>query len=190
MKRERYAVVLVLLAVSLFSLTPAKADQIPTEVATVVFHLIGQATPINASLGSLGSAKLDLVGGGLGDGQGGLMLQNLTGNLQIGSTNYSIFTGDGKSDSLGELMMLGESNFGELILHGTIRNNSTVTTEAPPSRLASLAYLALSGSMTLGDAASSPVMNVQLSQNATSTLGNMTSAQHQRPLLSSFSGTA
>jgi hypothetical protein len=127
---------------------------------------------MNATVGSLGLAILDLAGGGLGDGEGGLMIQNLTGNLQIGSANYSIFTGDGKSDRLGELVMMGESSSGELVLHGTIQHNSTVTADAPLSRLSTLAYLALSGSMTLGDTASGSVMNGELTQNVASTVEN------------------
>ncbi len=169
---DRCAFVLVLLAASLFSLTPALADQNQSQIGSVVFHLTGQATSMNTTIGSLGSAILDLVGGGLGDGQGGLMIENLTGNLQIGSANYSIFTGDGKSDRLGELMMIGESNSGELVLQGTIQHNSTVSTDAPQSRLSTLAYLALSGSMTLGDRASGSVMNEELTQNVTNTVEN------------------
>lgn len=169
---DRYAFVLALLATSLFSLTPALADQNQSQIGSVVFHLIGHATSMNTTIGSLGSAILDLVGGGLGDGQGGLMIENLTGNLQIGSANYSIFTGDGKSDRLGELMMIGESDSGELVLQGTIQHNSTVTTDAPQSRLSTLAYLALSGSMTLGDRASGSVMNEELTQNVTSMVEN------------------
>jgi hypothetical protein len=167
---DRYAFVFVLLAVSLFSFTPARADQIQPQSGTVAFHLTGQATSMNTTVGSLGSAKLDLAGGGFADGQGGLMIQNVTGNLQIGSVNFSIFTGDGKSDSLGELEMIAESSSGELVLHGTVQHNSTVTTDAPSSTLSSLAYLALSGSMTLGDTGSNSAMNVELSQNVTSTI--------------------
>jgi len=162
---DPYAFVLVLLVASLFSLTPVLADQNQNQVGTVVFHLTGQATSMNATVGSLGSAILDLAGGCLGDGQGGLMIQNLTGNLEIGSTNYPIFTGDAKSDNLGEFTMMGESASGELVLQGIIQHNSTVTTDAPPSRLSTLAYLALSGSMTPGHMTSESVTIEELSPN-------------------------
>jgi hypothetical protein len=169
---DRYAFVLVLLVASLFSLTPARADQDQSQVGAVVFHLTGQATSMNTTVDSLGSAILDLAGGGLGDGQGGLMIENLTGDLQIGSANYSIFTGDGKSDRLGELVMVCESSSGELVLQGIVQHNSTVTTDASQSRFSTLAYLALSGSMTLGGTASGSVMNGELSQNVTSMVEN------------------
>ena len=178
MKRERlnrYAFALILLLASLVSLTPARADQGQPQPGAVVLHLTGQATAMNNTVGSLGSAVLHLVGGGLGDGQGGLMIQNLTGDLQIGSLNYSIFAGDGKTDMLGNFMMLGESSSGELVLQGIVQHNSTVTTDATLSRLSSLAYLALSGSMTLTDMRSEAVVSGELNQNVTTTLENMTS---------------
>ena len=169
---DRYAFALVLLAAGLFSLTPARADQ--AQLGTVIFHLAGSATSMN-STNSLGLATLDLTGGGLGDGQGGLMIQNLSGTLQIGFANYSIFTGDGKSDMQGNLMMLGESNSGELVLQGIIQHNSTVTTDATLSRLASLAYLALSGSMQLTAMPSESATIGELTQNVVGTVGNVTS---------------
>jgi len=171
---DRYAFALILLT-ALLSLTPARADQAQLQPEIVALHLRGQATPMNPTIGSLGSAILDLTGGGLGDGQGGLMIQNLTGSLQIGSANYSISGGDGKTDTLGNFMLLGESSSGELILQGIIQHNSTVTTDATLSRLSSLAYLALSGSMTLADIANWSVVSGELSQNVTSTVENMTS---------------
>lgn len=177
MKRKqlgRHALILVLLAVSLFSVTPARADQIQVQVGTVVFHLTGQANSMNSTVGALGSAALDLSGGIHGDGQGGLVMQNMTGNLQIGSANYTISKGDGSSNRLGEFAIFGQSNSGELVLHGIIQNNITVTTNAPPSRLSSIAYLALSGSIALNISANSSVM-IESSQNATSTVENRTS---------------
>jgi hypothetical protein len=172
---DRYAFALILLAASLFSLTPARADQAQAQLGTVFFHLTGHATSMNTTVGSLGSVTLDLAGGSLDDGQGGLMIQNLTGALQIGSANYSISGGDCKSDVLGNFVMLAESSSGELLLQGTIQHNSTVTTDPTLSRLSSLAYLALSGIMRLTDTASWSVMNGELSQNVTSTLENMAS---------------
>ena len=164
---DRYAFALILLATSLFSLTPARADQAPS-LGTISFHLIGQAISMNNTVGSLGSATLDLKGGSLGDGQGGLMMQNLTGNLQISSVNYPIFTGDGKSDVLGNLTMLGDSSSGELLLQGTIQHNSIVTTDPTLSRLASLAYLALSGNVMLSTASGS-LTQLESNLNSTST---------------------
>ena len=170
---DRYVFALVLVATAFFSLSPARADQAQPQLGTVVFHLAGRATSMN-STSSLGLASLDLTGGGLGDGQGGLMIQNLSGTLQIGFANYSIFTGDGKSDMLGNLMMLGESSSGELVLQGIIKHNSTVTTDATLSRLASLAYLALSGSMLLTEMPSGSATSGELTQNAVGTVGNFT----------------
>jgi len=171
---DRYAFALVLLAAGLLWLAPARADQAQPQLGTVIFRLAGRATSMN-STSSLGLATLDLTGGGLGDGQGGLMIQNLSGTLQIGFANYSIFTGDGKSDMLGNLMMLGESTSGELVLQGMIQHNSTVTTDATVSRLASLAYLALSGSMQLAEMPSGSATIGELTQNVVGTVGNVTS---------------
>lgn len=171
---HQYAFVLVLLAVSLFSLTPARADQSQNQAGTVIIHLTGQATSMDNATGASGSATLDLAGGIHNDGNGGLLIQNLTGSLQIGSANYTISTGHGESNRLGRFVILGESSSGELILHGTIQNNSTMTTDSPPSRLSSLAYLALSGSMSVNNTGSDSAVNVELSQNATSTIENST----------------
>ncbi len=176
MKRSlsRHAIVLTLLAVSLFSITPAHADQIQVQIGTVVFHLTGQANSMNTTVGSLGSATLDLTGEIHGDSGGGQVIENLTGSLQIGSANYSIFTGNGKSNGLGEFAIFGQSSSGELVLHGIIKDNSTVTTDAPPSRLSSIAYLSLSGSMTL-NITGNTIMNVEATQNVTGTAENRTS---------------
>jgi hypothetical protein len=173
---HQYAFVLALLAVSLFSPTPARADQAQNQVGTVVIHLTGQATSMDNATGPSGSATLDLAGGVHNDGNGGLLIQNLTGILQIGSANYTISTGHGESNRLGRFVILGESSSGELILHGTIQNNSTMTTDSPPSRLSSLAYLALSGSMSVNNTGNDSGVNVELSQNATSTIENSTNS--------------
>jgi len=185
---DRYAFALVLLVISLFTLTPARAEQAQPRPGAIVLHLTGQATGMNSTVGSLESAILDLAGGGLGDGQGGLMIQNLTGNLQIGSANYPIYAGDGKTDTLGNFMMLGESNSGELVLQGIIQHNSTVTTDATLSRLSSLAYLALSGSMTLGGILSGSEMT-GADLNVTNTIESTTSVTFFAQTEASFSST-
>jgi len=165
-------IVLVLLAVSALSFSPAFAEQIQSQVGTVIFHLTGQATSLNATLSSLGAATLDLIGRIRGDGEGGLVLGNLTGRLQIVSVNYTVSDGNGSSNRLGEFALYGKSSAGELVLHGLIQNNSTVTVDAPPSRLSSIAYLALSGTMNLSMGSR---LIVGLSQNLTSTNVGMNS---------------
>src|SRR5208337_2629854 len=122
-KLSHHARVLTLLAVSLFSITPAHADQIQGQIGTVVFRLTGQANSMNTPVGAVGSATLDLTGETHGDGEGGLVIGNLTGSLQIGSANYSIFTGNGTSNRLGEFAIFGQSSSGELVLHGIIQHN-------------------------------------------------------------------
>ena len=181
---DRYAFALILLVTSLFFLTPARADQTQPQPGNISFHLIGQAISMNTTVGSLGSATLDLTGGSLGDGQGGLMMQNLTGNLKISSVNYPIFTGDGKSDMLGNLTMLGDSSSGELLLQGTIQHNSIVTTDPTLSRLASLAYLALSGNVMLSTAGGS-LTQLESNLNSTSTFENLTSTDSAQQFSSS-----
>jgi len=176
-KLSHHALVLTLLAVSLFSITPAHADQIQGQIGTVVFRLTGQANSMNTPVGAVGSATLDLTGETHGDGEGGLVIGNLTGSLQIGSVNYSIFTGNGTSNRLGEFAIFGQSSSGELVLHGIIQHNSTVTTDAPPSRLSSIAYLALSGSMTLNISGNTSIMNVEATQNVTGTAENRSSTE-------------
>jgi hypothetical protein len=132
---------------------------------------------MNTTVGSLGSATLDLTGEIHGDSGGGQVIENLTGSLQIGSANYTIFTGNGNSNRLGEFAIFGQSNSGELVLHGIIKDNSTVTTDAPPSRLSSIAYLSLSGSMTLNITGNTTIMNVEATPNVTGTAENRTSTE-------------
>lgn len=168
----RHVLLFTLITVCLLSVMPAHAAQNQVQAGTVSFHLTGQANSMNASATSLGSAVLDLAGGVYADGQGGLVMANVTGNLQIGSVNYSISAGNGTSNRLGEFAFFGQSNPGELILHGTAQHNTTVTTEAPPSRLSSIAYLALSGSMTLNLPTNMSLVNSDSSQNSTSTIEN------------------
>ena len=137
--------------------------------ATVAINLSGQATPVENANGTTTPAMLNLIGTVERNGNGELKLQNLTGSLQIGSANYSISTGHGDSNKQGEFVIFGETSAGELILHGTIQNNSTVTVDSPSSRLSSLAYLALSGSMTVNNTGSGSAMTMSSSQNVTST---------------------
>jgi len=171
-KSARRTLLFALITVCLLSVMPAHAAQNQVQVGTVSFHLTGQANSMNGTATSLGSAALDLVGGVLADGQGGLVMANVTGNLQIGSVNYSIHAGNGTSNRLGEFAFFGQSNPGELILHGTVQHNTTVTTEAPPSRLSSIAYLALSGSLTLSLSTNMSLVDSQSSPNSTSTVEN------------------
>ena len=173
---DEYAIIILLLTVSLLSFAPVHADQVQT--GTVVFHLTGQAASVDNATGLSGSTTLDLAGNLQGDGNGGLVIQNLTGNLQVGSENYTITTGHGDSNKRGEFVIFGETGSGELILHGTIQNNQTVIVDSPPSRLSSLAYLALSGSMTVSSSVNDSLMSVSVSasdNNTSSSVGNTTS---------------
>jgi len=191
-RSDRYVIVMVLLAVSALSLSPAIAEQIQSQVGTVIFHLTGQATSLNATLGSLGAATLDLIGGIRGDGEGGSVLGNLTGRLQIVSVNYTVSDGSGSSNRLGEFALYGRSSAGELVLHGLIQNNSTVTVDAPPSRLSSIAYLALSGTMTMNRSIGSGLI-VGLNQNVTSTnvgMNSTTVTKYEHPSSSSGNFTS
>ena len=165
------------------------ASSIQSQDGTVAFHLTGQATSMNSTPVSLGPTTLDLSGGIHGDGVGGLVIENLTGSLQISSTNYSIFNGNGNSNRRGEFAIFGQSSSGELVLHGTIHNNSTVVTDAPPSRLSSLAYLALSGSIAMSAAIGS-VSSVELSQSVTSMNPGVNSTSVTQQYVSSSSSAA
>lgn len=170
MKRQlvnEYAIIMLLLTVSLLSFASVHADQ--GQTGTAVFHLTGQAAPFDNATGPSGSATLDLVGNVQGDGTGGLIIQNLTGNLQVGSENYTITTGHGDSNKRGEFVIFGETGSGQLILHGTIQNNQTVIVDSPPSRLSSLAYLSLSGSMSL-DSVNDSITSMNVGQNSTSSI--------------------
>jgi hypothetical protein len=170
---DESAIMILLLTVSLLSFVPVRADQ--GQAGTVVFHLTGQATPFdNATTSPSGSATLDLVGNLQVDGNGGLAFQNLTGNLQVNSENYTITTGHGDSNKRGEFVIFGETGSGELILHGIIQNNQTVTVDSPPSRISSLAYLSLSGSMSLDYSTNESLMSTSVSagQNISSSIAN------------------
>lgn len=168
--KRQYTVAVLLLFVSLFSLSPTltRADQ-QSQTGTASIDLSGQAMPFDSGNGTATPVMLSLAGIVQGIGNGEIKMQNLTGSLQIGSANYSISTGHGDSNKQGEFVIFGETSAGELILHGTIQNNSTVTVDSPSSRLSSLAYLALSGSMTVNNTGSGSAMTMSSSQNVTST---------------------
>ena len=137
--------------------------------ATLAINLSGQATPVENANGTATPAMLNLIGTVERESNGEQKLQNLTGFLQIGAANYSISTGHGDSNKHGEFVIFGETSSGELVLHGTIQNNSTMTVDSSSSRLSSLAYLALSGTMAVNNTETGSAMTISSSQNVTST---------------------
>jgi len=134
----------LLLAISVLSLTPAfvHADQLNTFPVTI--SATGEATGIGT--GPSGSASLNITADGYVNANKWLMLQNVTGGLDIGSTSYQLTGGQGSVNQFGDLAIFANTNAGELVLHGTLSGKTiSITT---PSQITGLAFLSLAGTMT------------------------------------------
>ena len=149
--RREHMLAALLIAVSLIVLTPTPSHAAPvTQTQPVTINATGQATRITDS-GVAGPAALTLKANAYNDSNHLLQIQNATGSLQIGSTNYIITNGHGNANKFGDIFLVGDTSpdNGQLFLHGTLNGNNVAFT-SPESRLSSLASLALSGSMTSG----------------------------------------
>jgi len=135
----------LLLAISVLSLTPTlvHADQ-PSTTFPVNINATGQATGV--SNGPSGATSLNMTAVGYKNANNWLMLQNATGDLDIGSTSYLLTGGQGSVNQFGDLAIFANTNAGELVLHGTL-NGNTISITAP-SQITGLALLSLAGTMT------------------------------------------
>ncbi len=144
--------------IAILSLTPAlaHADQ-QSQTQTIALDMNGQATAIGNGLS--GASTLKLTGDAYTNSNHWLIIQNVTGSLQIGSTTIPITGGQGSVKNAGATAIFADTNSGkgQLILIGTM-NNNTVTFNSPESQLASTAYLSLSGTVneTTGNLGTNP----------------------------------
>jgi hypothetical protein len=160
----------LLLIISLISLTPKLilADQAPSQAGMVVISASGTATSINHGLS--GSAILNLTGTGSKDMNQDLLIQNITGSLNIGSTNLTVSDGHGSVNSYEEITIFANTSLAgnELFLQGMIQGNS-VAFVSPQSHLSVLSLLTLSGSIS--------VNGVEINSASLSTIRNSTGTE-------------
>src|SRR5208282_2249262 len=194
--KAKHAVVLLLLFASLFSLMPTVtlADQ-QSQPGTTTISLSGQAIPFDTGNGTgpPTSATLNLAGQVQRTGDSEFNIQNLTGSLQIGSTSYTVYNGQGSASQDGTVWIVATTNSNvddhQLVLNGSIQGNA-LTFLAPMSRLTTQFFLALNGDISMNDeqgssmisnatmnsngsnASYTPLANTTLTQNST-TLENM-----------------
>ena len=144
--------------IAILSLTPAlaHADQ-QSQPQTIALDMNGQATAIGNGLS--GASTLKLSADAYTNSNQWLIIQNVTGSLQIGSTTIQITGGQGSVKTAGAAAIFADTNSGkgQLILIGTM-NNNTATFNSPESQLASTSYLSLSGTVneTTGNVGTNP----------------------------------
>ncbi len=161
--------VALFVTIAILSLAPtlAHADQ-QSQPETITLNMTGQATAIGNGLS--GASTLTLTANAYKNSNQWLMIQNVTGSLQIGSTNFQITGGQGSVSNSGAAALFANTNSGkgQLILQGTM--NGQTLTFGTPSQLASTCYLSLSGTIneTAGSVGS-------LNANPANTDGNSTS---------------
>jgi hypothetical protein len=166
--RREYMLAALLIAVSLIVVIPIPSHAAPlTQTQPVTINAAGQATRITDN-GLSGSATLTLKANAYNDSNHLLQIQNATGSLQIGSTNYTITNGHGNANKFGDIFLIGDTNpdNGQLFLHGTLKGNS-LAFDSPASRLSSLASLALNGSMTTGTLLQTGPVAISATSNST-----------------------
>src|SRR5208282_6332736 len=155
--KAKYAVVLLLLFASLFSLLPTitLADQ-QSQLGTTTISLSGQAIPFDTGNGTgpPTSASLNLAGEVQRTGDSEFNIQNLTGSLQIGSLSYTVFNGQGNASQDGVIWIVATTSSNvddhQLVLDGSIQGNA-LTFPAPTCRLTTQFFLALNGDITMND---------------------------------------
>jgi hypothetical protein len=174
--RRQYALAILLIMASLVSLTPTWANPLP-QTHAITINATGQATRITDS-GISGPATLTLQAYAYNDSNQALQIQNATGVLQIGSANYTITNGHGNANKFGDIFIIGDTSpdDGQLFLHGTLQGNNLAFV-SPESRLASLASLALSGSITTSTTQqTSPIVTSTASNSSSTALSTHSNA--------------
>ena len=134
--RHEYMLAALLIAVSLIVVIPIPSHAAPlTQTQPITINAAGQATRITDN-GLSGSATLTLKANAYNDSNHLLQIQNATGSLQIGSTNYTITNGHGNANKFGDIFLIGDTSpdNGQLFLHGTLKGNS-LAFDSPASRL-------------------------------------------------------
>jgi len=182
----------LLLAISILSLTPTlvrATQQNPSYPVTI--NATGQATAVGP--GPSGATSLKLAAIAYKNTDNWLIIQNTTGTLTISSTPYQLTGGQGSVNQYGDIAIFADTDSGraQLILHGTSNGNAISFT--PPSELASIAYLSLTGTLTQDteQAASSTVGATTTFTNAsTKTATNQTQANNFNIISTSTSSHA
>ena len=159
----------LLLTISLLAMTPdlLHADQ-HSQSESIAIGATGQATAIGS--GPSGAASLNLTAFAYKNSNQWLIIQNITGSVEIGSTIFKVTGGHGSVSAVGAMAIFADtaSGMGQLILQGIMTGNSL--TFSTPSQLASIAYLELSGTLTpiANPAASVATTSVSSIQSTTS----------------------
>ena len=173
-----------ILLLSILSLTPtlAHADQ-QTKTETINIELTGEATSIGN--GPSGPATLSLTAAAYKNSNSWLIIQNTTGLLKIGSSNFPVTGGHGSSSSVGAIAIFCNTASGELILQGTMDGDSV--TFQMPSQLTSTSYLSLSGTIGSRTQQSSNVVTGSTSsvENSTISVASKANTAQQKSTSSS-----
>ena len=133
------------LFVSILCLIPALAYADQPQLTPIAINATGQATAIGTGLS--GAATLNLKALDYKNSNQWLIIQNVTGSLSIGSTNFQVTDGHGSVSIVGAMAIFADTaaGKGQLILQGTMKGNSV--TFQMPSQLASTSYLSLTGTL-------------------------------------------
>jgi len=168
-----FAALLVTIAVLSLSPTLAHATQ-QSQTETITVNMTGQATAIGSGLS--GASTLNLTADAYKNSNQWLIIQNVTGSLQINSTTFQLTGGQGSISNFGAAAIFADTNSGkdQLILQGTM-NGQTLTFDSP-SQLTSTSYLSLSGTINenTGSFSVNPANTVENVTSLTTGLGNNT----------------
>jgi hypothetical protein len=172
--RKYFVALFVTIAILSLAPTLALADQ-QSQPETITLNMSGQATAIGNGLS--GASTLTLTANAYKNSNQWLMIQNVTGSLQIGSTNFQITGGQGSVSNSGAAAIFANTNSGKLILQGTM--NGQTLTFGTPSQLASTCYLSLSGTfnenaLSAGNVSANPANVDENSTSLVTSLGNST----------------
>jgi hypothetical protein len=156
----------LLVTIAVLSLAPTLAHATQTETITV--NMTGQANAIGSGLS--GASTLNFTADAYNNSNHWLIIQNVTGSLQISSTTFQLTGGQGSISNFGAAAIFADTNSGkdQLILQGTLIGQ-TLTFDSP-SQLTSTAYLSLSGTINENTGSTGG-----LSMNPTNTVENVTS---------------
>jgi hypothetical protein len=162
-----FAALLVTIAVLSLAPTLAHATQ-QSQTETITVNMTGQATAIGSGLS--GTSTLKFTADAYNNSNQWLIIQNVTGSLQIDSTTFQLTSGQGSISNFGAAAIFADTNSGkdQLILQGTM-NGQTLTFDSP-SQLTSTSYLSLSGTIN-----ENPGSTGTLSVNPANTVENVTS---------------
>ena len=155
-KKPKLILPLLLLAASVLAVYPAMTlEKTQQGSGTITIDADGQAfmnhNGKSKNTNKALSARFTLSGSAQAEGDDDVELDGLVGSLEIGSTNYSIFSGKGEVNKKGKVQINAKTGDGnrnlELVLHGNIQGKN-VLFSSPESKLSSLYFLSLEGEAT------------------------------------------